>query len=204
MSTVLKAQTRTNEQQSQITQIRKQGGIPAVVYGYKVENTPIYVDGPDFLKVMREVGRNGVISLDLEGKKVNAILHEYQEDPLRRDVIHADFLVVDMNVEIEADVRVELSEDVAGVKSGGVLQQLLHEISITATPDEIPEVIEVDISELQIGESITIGDIRGNISVAINHEDEDPIASVLPPRVEEEETEEDASGDSAEEQGSEE
>ncbi|WP_445661531.1 50S ribosomal protein L25/general stress protein Ctc [Bacillus sp. FSL K6-3431] len=189
MSTVLKAQTRTNERHSQLSELRSEGDVPAVVYGYNVENTPVSVESKSFLKVMREVGRNGVISLDLEGKKLNVILHEYQEDPIRKEVIHADFLAVDMSVEIEANVRVELSEDAAGVKSGGVLQHILHELTITAKPDDIPEVIEVDISGLEIGESVTVADVRGNYSVVINHEDEESIAAITPPREEEAETE---------------
>ena len=152
MSTVLLAKNRTTEKHSQLTEARIQGSIPAVVYGYKVENTPISVNSAEFLKTMREVGRNGVISLDIEGKKLNVLLHEYQEDSLRREVIHADFLAVDMTVEIEANVRVELSEDSIGVKSGGVLQLLLHELSVTAVPDEIPEVFHLDIPSLNIGE----------------------------------------------------
>ena len=67
-----------------------------------MENTPISVNSAEFLKTMREVGRNGVISLDIEGKKLNVLLHEYQEDSLRREVIHADFLAVDMTVEIQS------------------------------------------------------------------------------------------------------
>lgn len=193
MSTVLKAQSRTNEQHSQLNEQRQRGNVPAIVYGYNIKNTPISVESKSFLKVMREVGRNGVISLDLEGKKLNVILHEYQEDSLRKEVTHADFLAVDMKVEIEANVLIELSNDAPGVKSGGVLQQILHEVSITAKPDDIPEEIKVDISGLEIGDSITVGDIRGNYSVVINNEDEETIASVQPPRVEEESTTEEAS-----------
>ncbi|MBW8351497.1 50S ribosomal protein L25/general stress protein Ctc [Bacillus sp. IITD106] len=186
MSTVLEAKSRTNGKRSQLTAIRRQGNIPAVVYGYQVENTPISVDGADFMKTMREVGRNGVISLDLEGKKINVILHEYQEDSLKNNIVHADFLAIDLNQEIEANVRVELSEDSQGVKEGGVLQVLLHELSVTAVPDEIPEVIQIDITNLNIGESITVGEIRGNVSCTINHEDDEPIANIQPPRTQEE------------------
>ncbi|MCJ8010018.1 50S ribosomal protein L25/general stress protein Ctc [Lederbergia wuyishanensis] len=186
MSTVLVAKSRTNGKRSQLTDIRMQGGIPAVVYGYQVKNTPISVNSAEFLKTMREVGRNGVISLDLEGKKVNVLLHEYQEDPLKNEITHADFLAIDLNQEIEANVRVELSDDSAGVKSGGVLQVLLHELSVTAVPEEIPEVIQIDIPDLNIGESVTVGEIRNRFSCTINHEDDEPIANIQPPRTEEE------------------
>ncbi|GIN93510.1 50S ribosomal protein L25 [Siminovitchia terrae] len=185
MVNVLKAKERTSDRHSQIRELREQGGIPAIVYGYKTENTPISINNAEFTKTMREVGRNGVISLDVEGKKLNVVLHEYQEDPIKKEVIHADFLAVDMSQEIEANVRVELSEDAEGVRNGGVLQQILHEVVVTAKPDEIPEVISVDISGLGIGETISIAEIRGNYSITINHEDDEPIATILAPRVEE-------------------
>lgn len=196
MSIVLEAKKRSNELQSQITDLRAEGDIPAVVYGYKTENTPIAINGAEFLKVMREVGRNGVIALSVNGNKFNTVLHEYQKDPLRNEIIHADFLAVDMNQENEANVRVEFSEEAAGVKSGGILQPILHELSVTAKPDDIPESIQVDVTNLQIAETITVGHIRGNYSCTINHEDEDSIVTILTPRVVEEEEEEDT--DSAE------
>lgn len=194
MVNVLKAKERTSERRSQIRELREQGGIPAIVYGYQTENTTISINNADFIKTMREVGRNGVINLDVDGKKLNVVLHEYQEDPIKKEVIHADFLAVDMSQEIEANVRVELSEDAEGIKNGGVLQQILHEIVVTAKPDEIPEVISVDISDLGIGDSISIGEIRQNYSVTINHEDGETVATILTPRVEQD-TEEDAAAE---------
>ncbi len=188
MVNVLKAKERTSDRRSQTRELREQGGIPAIVYGYKTENTPIAINNAEFTKTMREVGRNGVISLDVEGKKLNVVLHEYQEDPIKKEVIHADFLAVDLSQEIEANVRVELSEDAEGVRNGGVLQQILHEVVVTAKPDEIPEVISVDVSGLGIGETVSIAEIRGNYSITINHEDDESIATILAPRVEEEKT----------------
>ncbi|WP_062110635.1 50S ribosomal protein L25/general stress protein Ctc [Bacillus niameyensis] len=186
MSTVLAAKDREHGRRSLLNQIRNRGDIPGIVYGYQTTNTPIYVNGSEFIKTMREVGRNGVISLDLNGKKVNAILHEYQEDPIKNEVIHADFLAVDMKQEIEALVRVGLlGEDVN--RGGGVVQQILYELSVTATPNKIPEAFEVDITNLEIGDSITIGDIRSNYDITINHDDIEAIVTVQPPRVEEEE-----------------
>lgn len=189
MNTVLTAKSREHGRRSQLRTLRENGEIPGVVYGYQTENTPISVNGSDFLKTMREVGRNGVIALDLEGKKVNALLHEYQEDPIKREVIHVDFLAVDLNQEIEAQVRVDLLDE-AENNSGGVVQQVLYEITVTATPDEIPEAFELKVKDLEIGDSISISDIRSNYNVTINHEDEEAIVTVQPPRSEEEETEE--------------
>ncbi|MFD1706523.1 50S ribosomal protein L25/general stress protein Ctc [Siminovitchia sediminis] len=186
MVNVLKAKKRTSTKRSYLRSLREQGGIPAVVYGYQTDNTPISIDNTEFIKLMRDVGRNGVIQLDLEGKKINAILHEYQEDPIKSDVIHADFLSVDLSQEIEATVRIELTGEAVGVKNGGVAQQILHEVTVTAKPDDLPEVIAVDISGLDIADSISIGEIRGNYSITINHEDDETIATILTPTVEQE------------------
>jgi large subunit ribosomal protein L25 len=186
MAIELKANNREDFKRSSLTKLRHEGNIPAVVYGYKVENTPVYVDSIEFIKTIRESGRNGIISLDINGKKQNVILNDYQEDYLKDQIIHIDFLAVNMAAEIDADVRIELTGESRGVKDGGVLQQSLHEVSVTAKPNDIPDSIKVDISTLEVGDTITIGDVKKSYSVEINSEDETTIASVLAPRQEEE------------------
>lgn len=186
MSNVLDAKERSEFRNSVLTKIRGEGNIPAVVYGSKMENKSIYLNGPQFFKVIKRVGRNGVMSLDIDGKKIDVILSDYQEDPISKDIVHLDFRAVDMSQEITATVRVTLTEDAAGVKDGGVLQQPLYEISITATPADIPSAIEVDVANLQVNETITIADIRGKYPFKINHEDDETVASILAPKQEEE------------------
>ncbi|WP_077210347.1 50S ribosomal protein L25/general stress protein Ctc [Bacillus dakarensis] len=186
MSSVLEAKERTEFRNSELTRIRNEGNIPAVVYGSKMENKSVYLNGPDFIKTMREVGRNGVFSLNLNGSKVNVMLNDYQSDPIKNEILHADLLAVDMSKEIEANVRITLVGDAAGVKDGGVMQQPLYEVSISATPANIPQSIDVDVSSLQVGETITIADIRMNRNFSINHEDDETICSILPPKQEEE------------------
>ncbi|WP_335872097.1 50S ribosomal protein L25/general stress protein Ctc [Bacillus sp. 2205SS5-2] len=186
MSTTLTVNRREDFKRSTLTSLRAEGNFPAVVYGYKVENTPIYIDSAEFTKTIREVGRNGVISLKVGGEMRNVVLTDYQIDPIKNYMVHADFLVVNMNEEIEADVKIELVGEAPGVKDGGVLQQPLHEVSITAKPDQIPESIKIEIDRLQVGESITIGDLKDHSTYEINLEDERVVASILAPRQEEE------------------
>lgn len=185
MNTVLRAVERTEFRNSALTKLRIEGNIPAVVYGNKLESKPIYINGADFIKTMREVGRNGVFPLDLNGQKVNVILSDYQADAIKNEIIHADLLAVDMKKEIQADVRIALVGEAVGVKDGGVLQQSLHEVSVTATPSNIPQVIEVDISGLEVGETITVADLNAG-NFVIDHDSEQTVASILPPKVEEE------------------
>lgn len=190
MVTILEAKSRKSKKKSEVNQLRKAGKIPAVVYGFKTENTPIAVDERDFIKTIREVGRNGVISLQIDGEKQNVLLNEYQEDTLINKITHIDFIAVDMSQEIEASVRVELVGEAEGVKSGGVLQQPLFELSVLAKPDKIPEFISLDISTLQIGDSLSVGDIKNDATYKINHDENETIASVLAPQLEEADDEE--------------
>lgn len=190
MSNVLEAESRTGTNKSALKQLRDNGKIPAVVYGFEVDNTPIFVDARDFTKTIREVGRNGVISLNVEGNKQNVVLQDYQEDIIRREIIHIDFLAVDMTAEIEAEVRIELVGEPIGVKSDGVLQQPLFELTVLAKPDDIPESIKIDISTLDIGDTFTVADLKTNDAYKIVDEPEETIATVLAPEAEEEETEE--------------
>lgn len=186
MSTVLQAKERKEFRNSNLTDIRQKGNIPAIVYGSKMESTPIYLSGAEFHKTIKTVGRNGIISLDVDGNKHEVILNDYQADPIKNEVIHVDFLAVDMNKELTANVRVDLVGDALGVKDGGVMQQSLHDISITAKPNNLPPSIEIDISNLQVGETITIGQIKASSEFRINHDEEEVIASILAPRQEEE------------------
>ena len=184
MTTVLQAKERKEFRGSALTRIRQQGNIPAVVYGPKLESKAIYFSEKDFNQLMKQVGRNGVISLELDGAKHNVVLSEYQADPLKNEIIHADLLAVDLSQDITANVRVVLEGDALGVKDGGVMQQSVHEVSVTAKPDLIPQSIDVDVTNLQVNETVTIGDLKTNRDFTINHEDEEVIASILPPKQE--------------------
>lgn len=186
MGAVLQAKERKELRTSVLKKIRQDGSIPAVIYGGRVENKPVSVSSADLTKTLKTVGRNGIISLDVEGNKQDVILTDYQEDTIKGKIIHVDFLAVDRSTKVNVNVRLNLVGDAAGVKDGGVLQQSLHEISITAVPANIPLQIEVDISHFQVGDTLTIADMVTGGAFTINHQDEEVIASILPPKAEEE------------------
>jgi large subunit ribosomal protein L25 len=186
MSTVLQAKERKEFRKSEVKKLRMNGKIPAVIYGAKVENQPVSINSADLTKTLRLVGRNGIISLDVNGNQHDVILTDYQEDIMKKEIIHADFLAVDKSSKINVNIRLVLVGEAAGVKDGGVLQQPLYEISITAAATNIPQQVEVDISNLKVGETITIADIPSAGAFVINHDDEEVVASILPPKQEEE------------------
>ncbi|MCM3588567.1 50S ribosomal protein L25/general stress protein Ctc [Mesobacillus maritimus] len=187
MSAILKANDRSELQKSSLNKLRASGQIPAVVYGSNMESKPVYVESTEFVKTIREVGRNGIISLDVDGKQTDVMLTDYQQDSIKGHFLHADFFAVDMKAEREATVRLALVGEAAGVKDGGVMQQAVHEVSVTATPANIPQAIELDISDLQVNENLTVADLKNKGgSYTINDDESLVLVTILPPKQEEE------------------
>lgn len=185
MNNTLMAEERLDFRRSALHQLRGHGKIPSIVYGNHEDSVPVAVKNVDFIKVIREVGRNGIISLDVNGHSEDVILADYQWDPINHEILHADFHHISMSTKIHAPVHVTLTGTSESVESGGVLQQSLHELNISAKPKDIPETIEVDISSLKVNHPIKIGDIRKNYSeVTINHDDDEVIVNVLPSKIE--------------------
>lgn len=180
-SIIVNAKKRDSEKRSNLNELRKDGFVPAVVYGYKIETTSIAVNEKDFEKTLREDGRTAVMSLDLEGTPVNAVIAEIQKNPVKGDLVHLDFLAVNMNKKIELDVGVVIVGDSIGVREGGSLQMPNREVKLNVEPSKIPDSIEVDITDLAIGDSISVADIREQVEFEIIQEDDYVLASVLPP-----------------------
>lgn len=181
MSTAVTAKSREAHKRSTKTELRKSGYVPAVVYGFKTESTPIAVNAKELEKTIRTEGRNAILTLDVEGKNVNAVLKEVQKDPVKGSLIHLDFLAVSMRQELEVEVPVVVTGTSVGVKEGGVLQQPIREIKVSAKPNDIPENIEVDVTALGIGDTLSVGEIRGKGAYTILNEDEDVLVTVSPP-----------------------
>lgn len=185
MSHVLEAMERKDLKGSELKLLRKNGMVPAVIYGKKVDNVPITVDKALFLQGIKEVGKNGILSIDVSGRQHKVMLRQYEQDPITREITHIDFLAVDETSEVTAEARLVLVGDAIGVKEGGIMQQVIHDISITAPAIEIPEAVEVDVTNLKIGETIAIEQLKNQYSFTINHEDDEVIVSILPPKQEE-------------------
>ncbi|MBC2079461.1 50S ribosomal protein L25/general stress protein Ctc [Listeria booriae] len=183
MATTLEVQKRETKPHSNITSIRNAGRIPGVIYGYKADNVSVSVDSLTFIKAVRDNGRNSVFSVSIDGAKLNVLLHDYQVDPLKGDIEHIDLLAVNMSEEVEANVSVNLVGESKGVKLGGVLQQVLYEITVTATPDKLPETIDLDITDLDVGDTIAVSDIPKNGDYEVITDMEEVIATVAAPRV---------------------
>ena len=181
MNTVLQATKRKAGSRSNLSGIRKSGDIPANVYGYRTEATPITVDTKSFMKVIQQHGQNAIFKLNLEGQTVNVVISEIQRCALKGNIKHIDFQAINMSEELEVEVPIVVIGESIGAKEGGVLNLPNRELKIKVKPSQIPESIEIDVSSLNVGDTIALGDIRHTIGFEVLHEDDFTLATVTPP-----------------------
>jgi len=181
MSVSLKVEKRELRPRARRAELRKEGKTLAVVYGYQVESTPITFDERELKKILREHGENALITMELDGKKVNTLMHKAQSEPLSSAITHVEFVAVRMDVETEVETDLVLVGDPAGVKEGGFLAQTLFKLAVSATPDKLPERVEVDVTELKIGDSLTVGDLPEYDGFKVVADPEEQICSVNEP-----------------------
>ena len=143
-------------------QMRMKGLIPAVLYGRRTKPTGLSVNPRElFAAVSTEVGLNALIQLKIEGKDSTMVLvKDLQIDPIRREYIHADLLQVNVDDEVRVHVPVRLTGKAAGVKEGGILEQIVRNLQLLCRADSIPREVEVDISALEIGDSLHLSDLQ--------------------------------------------
>lgn len=190
MNTVLQAKKRETGKRSTLTQLRKRGQLAAVVYGYNTEAIPISLDYRETAKAIQRYGYTSVFTIDVEGNKLNTVLSEIQRDPIKGGVKHMDFLAINMQKELEVEVPIVLVGEAIGVKEGGIIMQPTSTLKIKVSPSDMPDSIEIDISNLKVGDTLSLADIEQNIHLDILNGGELTIATVTPPKLIEENGEE--------------
>lgn len=194
MSVSLEVQERATRPRSLRAELRHAGKVPAVVYGYNIESTPITIDEKELTKLLRENGANAVITMTVAGKKVNTLMYKAQLDTFTRAMKHVEFLSVNMKEETEVEAEVVAVGDPIGVKEGGVLAQNLYNVIVSATPDKLPERVEVDVTKMSIGDAITVADLPKDVDYEIVTDGEEQLFAVVERQEEvESDTEEPAS-----------
>lgn len=178
----LKSIIRQGKQtRGELRKIREAGKVPAVVYGYGTKNVSVKVDEVEFIKLIREVGRNGVIQLGVGSKEIKVMVSDYQYDPLKNQITHIDFLAINMSEERTVEVPVNLIGEAKGANEGGVVEQPLFNLEVTATPDNIPEAIEVDVTDLDVNDSLSVADIKVTGDFKIETAEDETVVSVVVP-----------------------
>lgn len=183
--------------------LRRSGRVPAVFYGPKAVPLSLSVDSLDVKSIIEsDSGINTLITLkvdgnkDLDGKIV--MIKELQTHPLANDFLHADFLEVDLTKKIQVDVAVILIGSPVGLAEGGILEQPRREVLVECTPTNIPQQIEADVSEMNIGDTLHIEDLKVGDEIRILGDPMEAIASLTLPAIEEEPVEEELEGEAEE------
>lgn len=155
---------------------RKQGFIPVELYGHGENNIHGLVRRSELIKILHEThGESVVISAKINGQKKQIILKDIQVHPVRDEILHADFLILHAEEEVEIEVPVVIVGEAPGVKAGGILEVITRTLAVRALPANIPPHIEVDVSSLNVGDSIHVKDIpTKNFTIA-----EDPETVVV-------------------------
>lgn len=186
----LSATRRTGTGRSAVRKIKAQGGVPAVIYGGKNKPEPLQVAKRDIsLLLSHASGENILVELEIDGEGVGrlALMQEVQHAPLGGDILHVDFHAVSMDEMIEAVVPLEPTGIAEGVKTfGGLLEQNLRSLEIECLPRDLPDVITVDVSRLNIGDSIHVRELPLPQGVTTRVPPDLTAFSVLAPTVEEE------------------
>lgn len=162
------------------------GQIPAVLYGAGRETVAIALDRHDFeLFMAHHEGHGGLVEIELEGesKPVTAMLRQVQTSPVKGTILHVDFQAVRMDKPVQSPVTLHFVGESAGVKAGGVFLHELREVNVEALPKDLPEFIEVDISALEVGDSLHVSDIVVPKGVSVIDDGEGIVGSVTTPTV---------------------
>src|SRR5689334_21931350 len=184
----LKAEPRSEIGRSATRKLKARGVIPAVVYGGKDKPQPLQVSARDVdVMLSHASGENILVELDIAGETRTALVQEVQHAPVGNNVLHIDFHAVSMDEALEAEVPVEPFGIANGVKNfGGLLEQSLRTITVECLPRDLPDRITVDVSALNIGDSIHVRDIQLPSGVVAKVQPDLTAFSVLEPSVEEE------------------
>jgi large subunit ribosomal protein L25 len=199
---ILVAETGRSTGSPASRRLRATGKIPAVLYGRGAEPAAISVEWRDLRSALTtDKGLNALLTLKIGSRRTKAIVKEMQRHPVRRDVLHIDFLAVDVDKPITTDVPLLLEgEPEKVIRDDGVVEQILNVLIVTAKPDAIPGHIAVDVSDLEIGQHISVGDLQLPADVTTEADPEETIVTAKLTSLALAEEEEEEEGEEGEEE----
>ncbi len=163
-----------------VNKLRRDGNIPGIYYTKGVEPIPIYLSERT-LKPLVFTSETHIVNLKIdEGEELKSILKNIQFDPVTDRVVHFDLLGISADQEIEIEVPVLIEGQAKGVKEGGVIQHTMHKIHISCLPADIPEHVVINISDLGVGDSVHVKDLKINKAKILHHDDVIIVSVVIP------------------------
>jgi len=184
----LNADLRTECGKSAVKKLRREGLIPAILYGHKKESIPLSLSSLLLNRIMTdEAIESTLIDLTIKAgeneEKKTVVLKDIQVGPVKRNCLHVDFYEVDMSEKIVVPISIHLIGKAKGVEAGGILQQIKREVEVKCLPSKIPGRFEIDVSNLEIGDSIHLGEISLDEGVEILEDLSLVVAAVSTPTV---------------------
>lgn len=176
---ILKATPRPPQGTRPARRLRAEGRVPGVVYGLGADPITLTVEWRELrAALITEQGLNAVINLEIAGDRMPTLLKDMQRHPVRRNVLHVDFIRVDLDKTVDVEVTIHLEGDADLVsREGGVVDQVLQALLITAKPADIPSGLTIDITGLQIGEALRVSDIALPAGVTTHVDGDDPVVT---------------------------
>ena len=164
--------------------LRREGKVPAVVYGLGAEAVSITVASRELQHILAgESGANTLITLDVDGQSVLTLARQIHRHPTKGELVHVDFVRISRDVAVSAEVPIHAIGEAEGVKDGGLLEQLFFQITVEALPHQIPVALEIDVAELGIGDQLRVEDMQLPDGVTTQLEPDTVIVQVAAPRV---------------------
>jgi large subunit ribosomal protein L25 len=176
----LEAQPRKPGTKNEARRVRREGKIPAVVYGAGKDSLPITVDPRVVTRILNsETGHNTIFDLTLDGEKTKAMIVDWQYEPIKGRLLHIDLKRIALDKVLTVSVPIELTGEAEGVKTqGGILEQMLREVEIECLPADIPSHIDVDISHLTFGKVLRVSDLPHSDKIKFLTDENQPVAHV--------------------------
>ena len=200
----LSGNLRTTTGKGKARQLRQKGLIPGIVYSNK-KNLLISFDSKEISNLLKKTGTHNILHLSLDNKKEKMVIFkEVQKDVISRDILHVDLMEISKKKKLKINALLEEVGTPIGTKMGGILTRLLREVKIECLPENIPQSIKVDVSNLEVGQTLHVGDLTVPEGVTILNGPEDTLFAVKLPEAEkakEEEAEEPSAEEAASEEG---
>ena len=197
--TFLEAKPRTPGTKNDARRVRKDGKVPAVVYGAGKPTVPVSVDPRQVSRILHsETGYNTVFDLAVDSERTKAMIVDWQYEPIKGALLHIDLKRIAMDQKLRVNVPVELVGEPAGVKQqGGILEQIVREVEVECLPSDIPNAIELNVAELVFGMVLRVSDLPKNEKIKFVTDPDQPVAHIISIKEEEVPTPEAVAGEAA-------
>jgi large subunit ribosomal protein L25 len=196
---ILEAQPRTPGTKNDARRVRRQGKVPAVVYGAGKQALPVSVDPRQVSRILHsKTGHNTVFDLALDGERSKAMIVDWQYEPIKGALLHIDVKRIAMDQKLRVNVPITLTGEPAGVKQqGGILEQIWREVEVECLPSDIPNSVELNVSDLVFGMVLRVSDLPKNDKIKFLTDPDQPVAHIISVKEEEVATPDAVAGEAA-------